>query len=1500
MVSENYFISHLASFFKRFHSGSRCTMTRITIVLLLCSISLQAQEASIVSTEDTARENPIQNGEFTISLDIPNPGPGALTITYVVEGTATPGDDYIGLPGSVVIAPGDDEAIITITPIDDNFFEADERVDVRLELGSGYTLGTQDRDIVTIESDDTVGINVTPTSGITSEAGGQATFTFSLDSEPLDDVTIPITGYVTTEGTGATEVILDATNWDSGVDIVVTGVDDFISDGDFDYTLITGDPTSIGDVNYDALTGTDVSNLDITNTDDDVVGIVVTPTSGTTTEAGGTATFTFTLTSEPLDEVTIPINNYDATEGTGPASVVLDASNWNTGVELVVTGVDDFIVDGDETYTINTGNPSSAGDTAYNVLIGSDVDQLSITNTDNDVAGIVVTPTSGTTTEAGGTATFTFTLTSEPLDEVTIPINNYDASEGTGPTSVVLDATNWDTGVELVVTGVDDFIVDGDEIYTINTGNPSSPGDSTYDDLIGTDVDQLTITNTDNDSIGINITPTSGTTTEAGGQATFTFTLDSEPLDDVNIPISGYDATEGSGATFVVLNSANWDTGVELVVTGLDDNFADGDINYTLITEDPSSIGDSSYDALDGDAVPDLVITNSDDDTVGINVSPTSGITTEEGGQATFTFTLNSEPRSEVSIPITGYDATEGSGPANVVLGPSTWDTGVSLIITGLNDNLVDGDVEYTLNTGNPTSTDPDYNALVGSDIPELQLRNIDDDIAGIQVNETIGTTSEIGGAATFIFTLDAQPNADVSIALSGYDATEGTGPTEVILTPTNWQIGVQITVTGVDDMIDDGDIVYTVLTGNVTSTDPAYNVLTGAAIPDLQITNEDNDQAVLTITDAAIAEDVDSGTLSIPVSLDIEIPGGFTVGYTLTGGSATAGADFDSAAGTLNFDGEAGEVQLIEVPIVDDTVLENSETFTIQLGTPTNDVLVAGDGTATGTILDDDNCLESPILDTTVSTNFCDTLEADLDDYISNAAPAGAELIWSTSSDQSQTSAYRPSEVTSPGTYFGFFLDADDVCFSPTVSVTLVINITPQIESTTAAERCGPGELVLEATGEIGATLNWYDSPSSTMILGTGSSFTTPSINETTTYYVEATANGCSSEREPVVATVIPLPQAIDQINEACNDSMNGPTVFDLDSTLSGTLSGSWALVQAPNGDTVVIDAENTVNFEGLSVGQYTFSFTTDASEAPCDGVVIEVVIEVTTCFIDSDLDGLSDSEEADLGTDPNDADTDDDGLTDGEEVLVEDDPSTDAVPENPTNPLDPCDPFLTDDCNADPIDLQVEKTADFTSILLGERVSFEIVITNLSMDRAIDVVVADVIDENSGFDIISSDADSGIYDTVTGLWSIPEILGGESFTLTILVATNSVGTLSNTASLVRSIPEDADATNNAATVQITVRQSQCVDAGTLCTLFSPNGDGVNDELLLVDAPSFPNNKLQIYDRYGNEVFVANGYNNTWEGTGDNGNLPKGTYFYILDLGDGSEITRGWIQIIR
>ena len=42
-------------------------------------------------------------------------------------------------------------------------------------------------------------------------------------------------------------------------------------------------------------------------------------------------------------------------------------------------------------------------------------------------------------------------------------------------------------------------------------------------------------------------------------------------------------------------------------------------------------------------------------------------------------------------------------------------------------------------------------------------------------------------------------------------------------------------------------------------------------------------------------------------------------------------------------------------------------------------------------------------------------------------------------------------------------------------------------------------------------------------------------------------------------------------------------------------------------------------------------------------------------------------------------------------------------------------------------------------------------------------------------------------------------------------------------------------------------------------------------------------------------------GYDSSWDGTGKNGDLPKGTYFYVLDLnGDGTDVLKGWIQIVR
>ena len=144
--------------------------------------------------------------------------------------------------------------------------------------------------------------------------------------------------------------------------------------------------------------GRDVSDVSVTNTDNDSAGITVSPISGPTTEAGGTATFTVVLTSRPTADVTVGLSSGDTTEGTvGPASLTFTNLNWNTPQTVTVTGVDDVLDDGDVAYTIITAAATST-DTVYNGINAADV---AVTNTDNDAAGITVTPTSGlTTTEA--------------------------------------------------------------------------------------------------------------------------------------------------------------------------------------------------------------------------------------------------------------------------------------------------------------------------------------------------------------------------------------------------------------------------------------------------------------------------------------------------------------------------------------------------------------------------------------------------------------------------------------------------------------------------------------------------------------------------------------------------------------------------------------------------------------------------------------------------------------------------------------------------------------------------------------------------------------------------------------------------------------------------------------------------------------------------------------------------------------------------------------------
>ncbi len=188
----------------------------------------------------------------------------------VTDGDATGGTDYdnSGFPVTVTFNEGDDSRTVSVPVTDDAVDEEDETVTFSVSSVSNADIGTQDTATLTITDDDTRGVTVDPTTGlVTTESGGQATFTLVLDSQPTGDVSIGVSSDNTGEGTVSPDSLtFTAENWNVAQTVTVTGTDDLpaAGDGDVAYNIVLAAAES-ADTDYD---GTGPLYVPVTNTDD--------------------------------------------------------------------------------------------------------------------------------------------------------------------------------------------------------------------------------------------------------------------------------------------------------------------------------------------------------------------------------------------------------------------------------------------------------------------------------------------------------------------------------------------------------------------------------------------------------------------------------------------------------------------------------------------------------------------------------------------------------------------------------------------------------------------------------------------------------------------------------------------------------------------------------------------------------------------------------------------------------------------------------------------------------------------------------------------------------------------------------------------------------------------------------------------------------------------------------------------------------------------------------
>ena len=265
-------------------------------------------------------------------------------------------------------------------------------------------------------------------------------------------------------------------------------------------------------------------------------------------------------------------------------------------------------------------------------------------------------------------------------------------------------------------------------------------------------------------------------------------------------------------------------------MTGVNDNIDDGDIAYNIVTAATST--DTTYNGFN---VPDVAVTNTDDDTGGgVSITPTSINVTEGGATASYDIVLTIAPTAPVTINFTPDSQISPIQPIN--FDGSNWNVPQTVTVTAVDDGVVEGLHPGSI-THSAVSTDTGYNGIV---IDAVTASITDNDTVGVSVMQPVNRTDVIEGDNSDIFklVLSSQPTADVTIAITT-DTQTTTNVPQVIFTPTNWNLPQTVAVTAVDDTVVEG-LQSSTISFSAASADGFYN---GFAISPRTVNVSDNDR---------------------------------------------------------------------------------------------------------------------------------------------------------------------------------------------------------------------------------------------------------------------------------------------------------------------------------------------------------------------------------------------------------------------------------------------------------------------------------------------------------------------------------------------------------------------------------------------------------------------------------------------------------------------------------
>jgi hypothetical protein len=553
---------------------------------------LQSLDNDVVDWSITRQAGQLQEGAAPVIYEISLLSRPMQPVTLRVDNKHP---DFIQVaPDEIQITPDNwpKPQLLRVQALDDPFDNPDRPVEILVSVKSttdkSYTKLPPVRLQLLAKDDENPEIVVNPERGVTTESGAQATFDFSLRSQPRSPVQLKFESSDDTEGRVLhQELRFTAADWDRTQQLVVEGLDDLQRDGDQSYQLSV--KVNSMDEAYQKLS---VLQIPLINSDDDNAALELESSSDQISEEGDSSEISIRLLSEPKEKVLVQLSLDQADEATlFPDSLTFDKSNWNVRQRLLIVGKDDNLADGDQIVTVSV---RILGNSLEYVALASQ--QLVLTNRDDDIASILIrAPERLSTSESGTSDHFEVLLQSRPETSVRIPLRTSQPNEiSINPEAVVIQPDNWDQPQRVVIQGLDDERLDGSQFFLVNI-LPAESNDQLYHGLDATD---LVGTNEDNDQPGILTSTGSLRVSESFGEDQLKVRLNSRPNEAVRIQLKLSASDEFSVLPEqLIFTPGDWNLDQSVTVRGLPDEVAESSSTYQLLLSVIE--GEENYQGLD-------------------------------------------------------------------------------------------------------------------------------------------------------------------------------------------------------------------------------------------------------------------------------------------------------------------------------------------------------------------------------------------------------------------------------------------------------------------------------------------------------------------------------------------------------------------------------------------------------------------------------------------------------------------------------------------------------------------------------------------------------------------------------------------------------------------------------------------------------------------------------------------------------------------------------------